>query len=65
MTRESIYLLQYIIRPDIVVVPEIEDPKGKKWKIALTVAALLTLIAILSAILTFELNKKGMFNLHS
>lgn len=57
-TEESIYLLQYIIRPDIVV----EDSEGKKWKIALTVAALLTLIGILSAVLTLQLNKKGMLN---
>ena len=60
-TQESIHLLQYIIRPDIVVEPEVEDSKGKKWKVAFTVAALLTLIGILSAVLTFELNEKGMF----
>ncbi|XP_078330729.1 uncharacterized protein LOC144624697 [Crassostrea virginica] len=57
-TQESIYLLQHTIRPDIVNVPEIEEPKVAKWKIALTVAVLLTLIAILSTVLISQLNEE-------
>ena len=63
-TQESIYLLQHTIRPDIVNVPEIEEPKVAKWKIALTVAVLLTLIAILSTVLTSQLNEEGMLKLY-
>lgn len=61
-TQKLIYLLQYIIRPEVVVVPQIEEPTGKKWHIASAVAASLTLIAILSLVLTFQLNKNGMLN---
>ncbi|XP_078329764.1 IgGFc-binding protein-like isoform X2 [Crassostrea virginica] len=49
---------RYTIRPDIVNVPEIEESKVEKWKIALTVAVLLTLIAILSAVLISQLNEE-------
>nr|XP_022307180.1 uncharacterized protein LOC111113307 [Crassostrea virginica] len=52
---------RYTIRPDIVNVPEIEESKVEKWKIALTVAVLLTLIAILSAVLISQLNEEGFF----
>ena len=63
-TQESIYLLQHTIRPDIVNVPEIEEPKVAKWKIVLTVAVLLTLIAILSTVLISQLNEEGMLKLY-
>ena len=63
-TQESIYLLQHTVRPDIVNVPEIEEPKVAKWKIALTVAVLLTLIAILSTVLISQLNEEGMLKLY-
>ena len=63
-TQESIYLLQHTIRPDIVNVPEIEEPIVAKWKIALTVAVLLTLIAILSTVLISQLNEEGMLKLY-
>ncbi|XP_078329783.1 uncharacterized protein LOC144617676 [Crassostrea virginica] len=49
---------RYTIRPDKVNVPEIEESKVEKWKIALTVAVLLTLIAILSAVLISQLNEE-------
>lgn len=61
--HDILFWFQYIIKSDIVIIPEVENSQRRRWPVALMLGLLLVSAVALAAAFLLKTNETGMYNM--
>lgn len=63
--HDILFWFQYIIKSDIVIIPEVENSKRRRWPVALMLGLLLVSAVALAAAFLLKTNETGMYSMNT